>query len=117
MIKYITDFSSSCIKFDTETENIDSVEPLRTHIDWIYRIPEDGEFTMNGVTKLVKKDDFVIKFYKTEGFTNPFIVFHSEEWANNIDGEEEAFKNKIEKVKMAQQNEACCNCEMCDNAC
>lgn len=108
MIKYITDYSSSCVKFDTETENISCVEPLRTHIDWIFRIPEDGEFTMDGVTKFVKKDDFVIKFYKTEGFTNPFIIFHSEEWANNIDGEEEAFE-----ARMTQKNEACCDCEIC----
>ena len=117
MIKYITDYQSCCVKFDTETENIGQVDALHTHIDWIYRIPEDGEFTMDGVTKPVKKGDFVIKFYKVEGFTNPFIVFNSEEWINNIDAEEEIFKNKVNMARMAQDNEACGDCEMCENAC
>ena len=49
------------ISINKETEDIDIVKNIYSHIDWIYMAPEDGVLTMpDKTTKDIKKGDFVI---------------------------------------------------------
>lgn len=86
MIKYFTKYRNSAVQFNTETEEIDVLPYMSTNVDWMYRIPEDGTFTMEGKTVNVKKDDIVIKFY--ERMNCPFVVITNPEWIKAIDESE-----------------------------
>lgn len=119
MIKYfIKPGQRGLIKFDAETEELDSIGYMTTHIDWMYEVPEDGmiqfpepDGTM--VTKSVKKYDFVIQFYESEGNKHNIIVIKSKEWKENIKSQE-AYAEKLRKDRLKK-----CNCEgpCCDECC
>lgn len=62
MIKYIkkTDEGSSLlIKFNTETQDIDTVSNISPYIDWMWIIDEDGEFN----NEPVSTGDLIIRMY------------------------------------------------------
>lgn len=106
MIKYITGYRQACTKYNTETDEINEVSYMNTHIDWMYRIPEDGEFNMAGKKASVKKDDIVIKFYQY--MTEPFIVISNPEWVKVIDDSQ---KREDEENKKCPSG--CDDCERC----
>lgn len=124
MIKYFAKPGvSSMIAFNTETEDINTVEYMNTHIDWIYQIPADGVLQLEDGEKNVKKGDFVIKFYKRNEYTmHPVVVVKSTEWKSNIANEqkynekmrEEAELKVNKKLNMA--NSCCDDCETCNVA-
>lgn len=105
---------SQIISFDPETENIDSVEYMNSHVDWMYSIPEDGVLSMNGIKKDVKKGDIIIKFYPTIDYeSNPFVVIRNKEWKQNIAAEKKYHEELLAK-KEADNAESCCgDCESC----
>ena len=89
MNKYITKAGiSTLIAFNTETEEVSTVDYLRTHIDWVYQIPEDGVLQTENGEKTVKKGDIVIKFYPCREYPiTQAIVIRNAEWKNNIKNE------------------------------
>lgn len=95
---------------DTEAENCDIVEPIRSHIDWIYSIPEDGVMkslsdstsSTNDEMK-VKAGDLVIAFYNAPYTKNQFVVISSKEWKENMDLER-------------SMDQKTCDCECTDTA-
>lgn len=107
MIKYFTKYRKPAIQFNTETEEMNELPYMCTHVDWMYRIPEDGIFTMEGKTAEVKKNDIVVKFY--EKVNNPFIVITNPEWIETID------KYEAEVAKQKTENDECENCACCKN--
>lgn len=110
MIKYLTNYRCSCIQYNTETDEINDLGHLTTGIDWIYRIPEDGEFNMAGKKAIVKKDDIIVKFYQS--MYEPFIVVSSPEWIEAL----ENAKKRDEEEKVKCLNKYVCN-ERCEAAC
>lgn len=65
-----------------------------TGIDWVYQVEETGTLTIDLETEKktydVKKDDFVVVFYKKPGLKDPVIIIHSDEWNDNILGMRQA---------------------------
>lgn len=93
---------------DTENvENVDVVETINSHIDWIYRIPENGVVMCEGQKKDVVAGDLVIMFYKSPYCKNIAIVVHNDEWNENILLEKEYNHNKLSE---SCTNEYCPDC-------
>lgn len=70
-------------------DSVDVIDYLRTNIDWMYRIPEDGVLTVRNKddsTEIleVKKDDIVITFYPGKEVKHNVIAIHSDEFIDNI---------------------------------
>lgn len=65
MIKYyVLDQVSSLFKLDTEKDTVNTIDYIRSNIDWIYRIPEDGFLIKEDGSKIeVKANDVVLKMY------------------------------------------------------
>lgn len=96
-----------------DVNNVGVIEPIASHIDWIYSATEDGTINLpNGTTKEVKKGDFVIVFYTAPYTNNSVIVIDSKEWKENIQSEEE-YRIKQRENERDPQN---INCESCDCA-
>ena len=117
MNKYITkDGISVLISFNTETEEVSAVDYLRTHIDWVYQIPEDGVLQTENGEKTVKKGDIVIKFYPCREYPiTQAIVIRNTEWKNNIKNER-LYNESLRKEFALKENEsdavsACSDCE------
>ena len=89
MNKYIAKAGiNTLIAFNTETEEVSAVDYLRTHIDWVYQIPEDGVLQTESGEKTVEKGDIVIKFYPCREYPiTQAIVIRNAEWKNNIKNE------------------------------
>ena len=67
MIKYIKkDRNSSLLKFNTETQDIDTINYTNSNIDWLWIIDEDGE--LNG--EPVFAGDIVIMMYRIDTNTD-----------------------------------------------
>ena len=67
MIKYIKkDRNSSLLKFNTETQDIDTIDYTNSNIDWLWIIDEDGE--LNG--EPVFAGDIVIMMYRIDTNTD-----------------------------------------------
>lgn len=115
MIKYFMKKGvSQIISFDPETENIDSVAYMNSHVDWMYSIPEDGVLSMNGVEKDVKKGDIVIKFYQTRDYEiTPFVVIRNKEWKQNIAAEKKYYEELQAKQKTETSEPCFGDCEAC----
>lgn len=116
MIKYFAKPGvSSMIAFNTDTEEINTVDYINSGIDWIYQVPTDGVLQLNNGEKNVKKGDIVIKFYeRTEYNMTPVIVIKSTEWKNNI-----LNKHKYEEEARLKRDCACEDCAKdlcCDDA-
>ena len=65
MIKYVkknTERSSLLIKFNTETQDIDTIPNVGTYIDWIWVVDEDGEFNNESVSV----GDLIIRMYAVD---------------------------------------------------
>lgn len=117
MNKYITKAGiSALIAFNTETEEVSAVDYLRTHIDWVYQIPEDGVLQTENGEKTVKKGDIVIKFYPCKEYPiTQVIVIRNAEWKNNIKNER-LYNESLRKEFALKENEAytandCSDCE------
>lgn len=118
MIKYFAKPGvSSMIAFNTETEDINTVGYMNTHIDWIYQIPADGVLQLEDGEKNVKKGDFVIKFYKRNEYNiHPVVVVKSAEWKSNV-ANEQKYNEKMREEAMLKNDEHCCdNCAKCCEA-
>lgn len=93
---------------DKENEEVDLIDSMRSHIDWVYDVPEDGVLKItNGETKEVKKGNKVIVFYASPYTKNIAVVVDSAEWNENVLLEEE-YNND-------QKNKSCCG--ECDCEC
>lgn len=88
MNKYILPNNNAArlLKVDLEAEDIDIIDYASTGINWMYIVPEDGEFknAKTGKTTKVKKHDIVIQFYTTDFTTTDAIVIHNKEWSTRI---------------------------------
>lgn len=92
---------------NTENEEVDVIDSMSTHIDWVYDVPEDGILKIaDGGTKEVKKGDKVIVFYTSPYARNVAIVVNSAEWNENVELEKEY--NSIPKNN---------NCDECCETC
>lgn len=90
--------------FSVNTENVedvDIIEPIRSHIDWVYAVPEDGVLNVANNKKAVKKGDVVIVFYKSPYSKNIAIVVNSDEWNENIVLENEYDAKETHKCENA----------------
>ena len=94
---------------NTENEEVDVIDSMSSHIDWVYDVPEDGILKItNGETKEVKKGDKVIVFYTSPYTKNIAIVVNSAEWNENVILEKEY--NSIPKNNdKGEWSETCCN--------
>lgn len=100
-----------------ETEDIDVVNNIYSHIDWVYMVPEDGVLTMPDKTKKnVKKDDFVIAFYSAPYAKYTAVVVESSEWAENIRLESEYERQKEANKETLSDNTDCGCCPDIKNA-
>lgn len=96
---------------NTENEEVDVIDSMSTHIDWVYDVPEDGILKItDGGTKEVKKGDKVIVFYTSPYTKNVAIVVNSAEWNENIILEKEY--NSVQK-----SNNHCKCCKCCETCC
>jgi len=100
MNKYILPNNNAAhlLKVDLEAEDIDIIGYANTGINWMYIVPEDGEFknAKTGKTIKVKKHDIVIQFYTTDFTTTDAIVIHNKEWSARIK-EIEKHEHDLEK--------------------
>lgn len=93
-----------------ETDEVDVVDCMRTHIDWAYQVPEDGILLLpEGVKKEVKKEDIVVVFYSAPYSQNIAVVINSDEWKENIKAECEYEKQQKDQKKDC----TCCECDCC----
>jgi len=110
------------VKFDTETQEIDSVESAREGIRRIYRITEpchvkfnDGKYTEEAD---VNAGDIVILFWEQQ-FPHKMIVVNNQDWNENFDNYEKAMEAQKEKWAMAKScddSETCGDCSECGKA-
>lgn len=118
MNKYILPNNNAArlLKVDTETEDIDIINYASSDINWIYIVPEDGEFknAKTGKTTKVKKYDIIIQFYTTDFTTTDAIVIHNKEWSTRIK-EIEKRAYDVEKEMSRPKCECECDCgqDMC----
>lgn len=119
MIKYfVKPGHTGMVSFNSETEDIDCVHYMRSYIDWMYMVPEDGELKANGTTKNVKKGDIVIQFYKNEGTDTNVIIIKSAEWKKRIkDIEKHDEKMRKELAAKTACEPRCGECEPCCEEC
>jgi hypothetical protein len=94
---------------NTENEEVDVIDSMSSHIDWVYDVPEDGILKItDGGTKEVKKGDKVIVFYTSPYTKNVAIVVNNAEWNENVEFEKEY--NSIPKNNdKGEWSETCCN--------
>lgn len=120
MNKYILPNNNAArlLNVDLETEDIDIIDYASTGINWMYIVPEDGEFknAKTGKTTKVKKHDIVIQFYTTDFTTTDAIVIHNKEWSARIkEIEKHAHDLELEKKQIRPKCECECDCgqDMC----
>lgn len=97
-----------------ENDDFDIIDYMRTNIDWVYEVPEDGvlEYKTEDKVKMydVKKGNFVIQFYTNPNNVHDIIIIDNKEWKENVD----ALK-KIELERATGMCETCiCSCEARD---
>lgn len=119
MIKYFAKPGvSSMITFNTETEDINTVEYMKTHIDWIYQIPADGVIQLEDGEKNVEKGDFVIKFYERNEYDmHPVVVIKSAEWKSNVANEQKYEANRCAEAELKMANTCCKGWDNCEKCC
>ena len=92
---------------DAELNDFDVIDPIASHIDWVYTIPEDGEVQLkNGAKKQVKKGDVVVVFYTSPYTKNQFVVVDSEEWRENIKLEDDLTAEQQKELKKQTKKSA-----------
>lgn len=114
MIKYITiENTGSLFKFDTETEQIETIPTQREAIRSISLIKEPGVLVNKDTETPVNNGDLVIRFYE-QYFNKSAIIVKSEDWKNNLD----AYNKKMEEDRKQDVNEMCdAYCERCEPVC
>lgn len=94
---------------NAETNEYDVIDYMRTNIDWVYQVPEDGVVHIQGAgDKEVKKDDILILFYSAPHVKHQAIVISSEEWKENIASGKEYEDSK-------KESKSCEDCDNCEN--
>lgn len=115
MKKFIINNQGSVV-FDTETEEISSLDSAREGISRIWLMKEpmtivcqmgDNKYELNA-----KKGDVVIKFYESD-FPFPVIIAKSKEWVKNLEAYDKAMQAR--KEKWANEKK-CSECECCEEA-
>lgn len=102
------------ISINKETEDVDIVKNIYSHIDWVYMAPEDGVLTMpDKTTKDIKKGDFVICFYGAPYAKYTAVVVESGEWAENVRLESEYERQK--EVNKEAIGEDCTDAPVCND--
>lgn len=104
MIKYIKkidDGSSLLVKFNTETQDIDTISNVSTYIDWIWVVDEDGEFNNESVSA----GDLIIRMYSINYKTksNEFFIVRDSKL-------KEFYKGVLEYKKTQREVEHCDDC-------
>lgn len=102
------------LKVDVDTEDIDVIDYSTSNINWMYIIPEDGEFknAKTGKITKVKKYDVVIQFYTKDYTSTDAIVIHNKEWATRIkEMEKEGNKKCTDPANLCSDCESCGTCE------
>lgn len=112
MIKYIKkDRTSSLIKFNTETQNVDVINYTSPNIDWMWIIDEDGE--LNG--ELVSAGDIVIMMYRIDTNTDisdNVLIVKDETLRNYYKKLTEYYKEL--KTKQNNLKDSCADCAYTD---
>lgn len=98
---------------------LDTIEPIRTHIDDIYVAPEDIEvrYKKNGkeIVAKAKKGDIIISFYDDPTIVNKVIVVKNTEWRENVTRflmEKAANQAKAETAASLRDG-GCCSDDVC----
>lgn len=101
--------------FSVNGNNVDCADYVRTAIDWVYQVNDDGTLTYKSrkvdqedYTIDVKKGDLVVQFYQEEGIKYPVVVLNDQKFIENVEGIQEAALARAKK----QECEKCC----CDEA-
>ena len=116
MIKYYgLDYVSSLFKLDTEKDTVNTVNYIRSNIDWVYRIPEDGFIIKPDGSKIkVNANDIVLKMYApSKRYSDPkeYIIVKDKEI---VDYYFRYFEN-VKKSEEKEENSCKCSCELCEN--
>lgn len=115
MIKYkIYPGHSYIMGYNTETEELISADYIRTNIDWVFEIPEDGE--LNDGTK-VKKGDLVVQFYKREYNKYDYVIIKDKNWKANIAAQKKYEEEAMLKMKELKPQKCCDDCCECEAGC
>ena len=104
MIKYIKKIdegSSLLIKFNTETQDIDTIPNVGTHIDWIWVVDEDGEFNNESVSA----GDLIIRMYAVD-----YKTTNSEFFIIKDNKLKDFYKRVLEHENTQREAEYCDDC-------
>lgn len=115
MIKYYgLDQVSSLFKLDTEKDTVNTTNYIKSNIDWVYRIPEDGFLIKEDGSKIeVKANNIVLKMYPV----NHRYIGSKEYIVVEDKGIVDYYSRYLEyKEKLKEEENSCkCPCELCDN--
>lgn len=109
MKKFLINNSGSII-FDSETEELSTLDSTREGISRIWLMKEpmtivcqcgDNKYELNA-----KKGDIVIKFYDND-FPLPVVIAKSKEWVKNLEAYDKVMQERKEKWAK-EQNECKC---------
>lgn len=109
MKKFLINNSGSII-FDSETEELSTLDSTREGISRIWLMKEpmtivyqygDNKYELNA-----KKGDIVIKFYDSD-FPFPVVIAKSKEWVKNLEAYDKVMQERKEKWAK-EQNECKC---------
>ena len=104
MIKYIKkndEGSSLLIKFNTETQDIDTISNVSVYIDWIWVVDEDGEFNNESVSA----GDLIIRMYAID-----YKTTNSEFFIIKDNKLKDFYKRVLEHKKTQREVEHCDDC-------
>lgn len=91
-----------------ENNEFDVVDPMSSHIDWVYDVPEDGVLKIaNGEDKQVKAGDKIIVFYTSPYTKHVAVVVSNEEWNENVKLEREYNEKMVHKADCDRE----CDCK------
>lgn len=84
--------------FKVSGEDVDALDYISTHIDWVYQADEDGQIVYRDkdgeYTTDVKSGDIVIVFYESSKPQHPVVVINNNDWKENIKAYKDAEKAK-----------------------
>jgi len=111
MKKFIISDNGS-VGFDTETEEIFSLDTQREGISRIFMAQEPMTVTVKKTGKeyemSAKKDDLIIVFYDSD-FDLPAIVVKSKDWVRNLKNYEKTLQKR--KEEWAKNKGKCLECD------
>lgn len=90
--------------FSVNDNNVDCADYVRTAIDWVYQVNDDGTLTYKSrkvgqedYTIDVKKGDLVVQFYQEDGIKYPVVVLNDQKFIENVEGIQEAALARAKK--------------------